>query len=269
MKRGVLTILMSGLALTAGLAAWPPVVPARAETPLLQTGLAQGATGEVPATRAKAAAAKAPARPADAGSASARPADIKKPEVRKTDTKSAPAFKPALTEEQALAFAREHHPELASLLDMLRGMDRKHYEDALRDLTRDIERLARGDRDTERYALSLELWKLDSRIRLDVARHRMSGASEFEASVRPLVQQRHDVRIRLLELDRRRSAERVARLDQELATLRARPEERTAQEITVLKKSVAGAARKGSDNKPKAAAVKPQSQPVAAGPPGS
>lgn len=143
-----------------------------------------------------------------------------------------------VSEAEALAFAREHHPELAHLLDALRGMERRHFDEALKELTREVERLVRmQERDPDRYPLSLELWKLDSRIRLEVARFSTSKNEDFTDRLKPLVHQRREVRLQLLELERSKAMERIARLDDQLTAMRNDPNEQLTQEINGLRKA--------------------------------
>ena len=141
--------------------------------------------------------------------------------------------------EDAMRFAREHHSELAELLEGLRKSDGRHFQAGLRALARDAERLEKMvDRKDERYPVSLELWKLDSRIRLEVARLSMSPDEDFEPRLRPLMEKRQAVRVQLLQRERRRSAERLAKYDEQLKTLQAGSNDLVGAEIERLKKTV-------------------------------
>ena len=147
-------------------------------------------------------------------------------------------------EETAIRFAREHHPELAELLEGLRKSDRQNYQAGLQDLVRDAERLGKMiERDQERYVASLDSWKLDSRIRLEIARLSMSPGEDFEPRLRPLMEERQAVRKLLLELDRKRLTERLARTNEQLSTLEDSPEGLITAEIDRLRKLVSSRAR--------------------------
>jgi len=182
-----------------------------------------------------------PAKPA---SASARPTAAKSPSRQPGEESKAAGTTGKVSEAVSLAFAREHHPELAQLLDTLRGMDRRHFDDALRDLSRDVERLMRmRDREPDRYPLSLELWKLESRIRLEVARYSTTGNDDFQTRLKPLIDQRREARVKLLQLDRSKAVERLSRIDEQLTLLQSEPDKQTVHEISLLRKSVAAKAR--------------------------
>lgn len=146
--------------------------------------------------------------------------------------------------EAAVRFARKHHPELARLLDGLRKSNDRHYQAGLRALTRDAERLAKmGERKDERYPVSLELWKLDSRIRLEIARLSMSPDENFEPRLRPLMEKRQAARAQLVKVERQRTVERLAKYDEELKTLQSRSDGLVGAEIERLKKMMAARAR--------------------------
>ncbi|NQV28897.1 MAG: hypothetical protein HQ518_31470 [Rhodopirellula sp.] len=140
-------------------------------------------------------------------------------------------------EEVAVDFAREHHPELAALLEGLRKTDTRNFQAGLRELTRDAERLGKMlERKDDRYRISLELWKLDSRIRLEVARMSMSPGEDFELRLRPLMEQRQAVRLQLTLLEHQRTAERLAKYEEQLKTLQSGSDELIDSEIERLRK---------------------------------
>lgn len=146
--------------------------------------------------------------------------------------------------EAAVKFARKHHPELADLLEGLKKSDDRNFQAGLRVLTRDSERLRNmGERKDERYPISLELWKLDSRIRLEIARLSMSLDEDFEPRLRPLMEKRQAARVRLIKLERQRTAERLAKYDEQLKTLESKSDSLVGSEIDRLKKMMAARAR--------------------------
>lgn len=147
-------------------------------------------------------------------------------------------------EAQAVAFARSHHSELADLLEQLRQNSAAEYRKALQDLYRTADRLEKlRDRDAERYPLELELWKLESRIRLLTAQLLMGASVSLEADLKNLIVQRIELRSRILQLDRERATQRIATIDRELETLRADPEAAALRELDRLKKNAAKVAR--------------------------
>lgn len=150
-----------------------------------------------------------------------------------------------------MRFARKHHSELAELLEGLRKSNGRHFQAGLRVLTRDAERLEKMvDRKDERYPVSLNLWKLDSRIRLEIARLSMSPGEDFEPRLRPLMEERQLARVRLLQMERRRSAERLAKYDEQLKTLQTGSDDLVSSEIERLKKTVALRAKAKSSRTP-------------------
>ena len=180
----------------------------------------------------------------------------KKPDPKSAARAVEKLAEPMLDEKSALKFASEHHPELADLLQALRKSGKAQYQAALSELARDSERLAKlADRDRDRYGPSLSVWKLDSRIRLEMARFAMSEDPARETRIRELLQQRHEARRSLLQLDRKRTAARAAKIDEQLAALGDVSKERATVEFERLKKSVAGKGRTKSP-KPEVAATK-------------
>ncbi|MBI1310919.1 hypothetical protein GC176_06385 [bacterium] len=142
-------------------------------------------------------------------------------------------------EKAALGFARAQHPELADLLDALRRSNLPAYQSALRDVSRDAERLKKmAERDAERYQLSLQIWNLDSRIRLEIARLSMSSDSEVESRLRPMIEERQAVRIALLEVDYQRQKERFEKVSEQLAATRKSSDDRVAAEIDRIQRLI-------------------------------
>lgn len=124
-------------------------------------------------------------------------------------------------EAAALTFAGRHHPELVSLLNQLKQRDAKKYQAATTELFRTSERLARyQDRQPDRYQTELETWKIDSRVRLLVARSVKGMEEETRQQVRELLMQRNDLRREQLIRDRDKLQERVARMNEQIVQLK-------------------------------------------------
>mgnify|MGYP001126223202 CR=1 FL=1 len=204
-------------ALTTALAADPP----KASRPVAQAAPAKGAAAKAAprAAAQNAATDKAAQTPVRA----ARPLEIT-PE----------------REAIALSFAQEHHPEMAALLGHLKRSNKRQYERAIRELFRTSERLAQAkERDDARYELDLEIWKVESQIRLLVARLTMSpGDVEMQEKLRSLLMERVDLRIRRQRMDRDRLAARVQRLDENIASLESEREALVDQSYAKLIESV-------------------------------
>lgn len=142
-------------------------------------------------------------------------------------------------EASALGFAKEHHRELHTLLLQLREMDRRQYQSAIEELSRTNERLARSqERQPDRYASELEIWKIDSRVRLLVARSVAGMEEETRAQLKSLLIQRNLVRTAQLKSDHEKLQERLTRLQEQITQLEDAPEEAAERELQRLMRSV-------------------------------
>lgn len=129
-----------------------------------------------------------------------------------TSTKVAPrkSLLDDTARESALAFARDHHPELAGLLKQLRTRNEREFDRAARQIVMTADRLAKmKDRDPVRYEIQLDTWKLDSRIKLLAARLSMGEDPALEEQLEELVVERLDVRVRQLRHDREQLEQRL------------------------------------------------------------
>jgi hypothetical protein len=159
-------------------------------------------------------------------------------------------------EAAAMTFARLHHPELAKLVTKLKKRKARQYDQAVRQLFQTSERLARTrDKAPDRYELSLESWKLDSRIRLMAARMTMSTNSRLEEELKELLRAKASVRLRQLTKERDRLAERLQRVDALIQRIDSDPDASMKKELQRIKRSFLA---RGSRNK------KPSARPVAA-----
>jgi len=161
---------------------------------------------------------------------------------RKTTPKKIPIT--AQREKLALNFSRKHHPELADLLNGLRATNRTHYENGLRELARDADRLGKLEqRDDGRFSLSLQIWKLDSRIRLEAARFSLNPSPEIEDELRRLMLDRQTARLEYLKLERQRMQIRIDRLNDQIRTASKNPEHVVSTELDRLRKLLAAKGR--------------------------
>ncbi|MBI1346518.1 hypothetical protein GC163_09535 [bacterium] len=158
------------------------------------------------------------------------------------------------TTKSAVAFAREHHPELADLLEQLRKNAPKEFAAAISDLDKSRQRIARNKESSERYRLELEEWKLNSRIRLLVARLAMGQDSAIEDELRTAIEQRTQLRLELLEEERARLQQRIEKLNEQIAQQKQRSIEQVDKELAALLKSTTTTATKAKDG----AGVKPK-----------
>ena len=150
---------------------------------------------------------------------------------------------PGLTPEReaaAMTFVRQHHAELVDLLRYLKDEEPQAYRQAVLDLFRASERLAQAqERDYERYELELAIWKTESRIELLAARVKMAGrdSPEGQALLSQLARQledRHDLKMQRLALDRQRILERLERIEKQLESMEANRASAIERELTRL-----------------------------------
>ena len=149
----------------------------------------------------------------------------------------------AITPEREAAvtvFVEKNHPELKELLTYLRDNRRKDYERAIRELSRDAERISQlKDRDAKQYDLELKAWTIKSRIQLLAAHLAMGDKEEIRNQLRTLLNEQMDVRAALLKRERERANERLAKIDQDLSRLENEREKIVENQLKVLTKSAA------------------------------
>lgn len=175
--------------------------------------------------------------------ANERPAVKNKPNGRNTAKARAkdaaiPAFTPE-RETAALSFVREHHAEVADLLENLRKTRPEQYRRAARELFRASERVAQWkDRDPTRYELELQTWKINSRIQLLLARSTMSPDIDVDAELRSLLAERIDVRLKLRRHDRELAAKRLADIDSDIDRLARQRDAAVERQLAQMRQGV-------------------------------
>jgi hypothetical protein len=187
--------------------------------------------------------------------AATKPAPVSQPKIAKT-----PAMLAAEREAGAMAFAQEHHPELAALIDKLRHDNRREYERALRELSQARERLMRLKKQSaEQYGLALAAWKLDSRAQLLAARMTVSLTPGLKAELRQLLSERAVIRLKEYQSERARLQDRLTKLNTWIDALEADKNAVVEKDLQRVMKSVARSRR--PTNRP---ANKPSQPSVAA-----
>ncbi|HET6425260.1 MAG TPA: hypothetical protein VFG20_16350 [Planctomycetaceae bacterium] len=145
-------------------------------------------------------------------------------------------------EAAAMEFARTHHPELASLLEQLKTNAPSEYRSAILDIDKARERLEKSREKTpERAAIELAEWKVNSRIRLLVARMSMGGDSSLEADLKAALRERADLRVQLLTDERDRLRRRLDKLDDTIADHQRRASDQVEKEFVGLKRNATAA----------------------------
>jgi hypothetical protein len=122
--------------------------------------------------------------------------------VRKSASAPVPEMD-AVLEADALTFVREHHPELAKVLETLKPMNLAEYRKAIIELSQVSRTLAElKGRNPKRYDLILEGWKAKSRVELLAAQLAGSPTEELRSQLRlaieakvesEILRQRHEL----------------------------------------------------------------------------
>lgn len=166
-----------------------------------------------------------------------------------------PAFTPE-REAAALAFVQANHPELAAVLTQLKGMQRAQYENAIRDLFRVSEELAKAkEQDPQRYAVELQVWQTKSRVQLLAARASISDDPALEAELRAALERQTDAQKAQLAAQRDQAAERLKKLDDSLANLERDRKKQVDKQLAGIMRDARrhNAANKKTNKKPAAA----------------
>lgn len=177
----------------------------------------KGAGQKATATRGSAGkTAEAKAGPKEAGN---KKADSPNTTARTTRPSSRPAINklPAADVESAMDFAREHHPELARLLEKLRGKSDIEFHRGVREVHTAAARLERyREKQPARFESGLRDWKRDSEIRLLSAKWIVSGDDKLEKRIQQLLRDRMESRIETMKAERKRLAARLEQLEQQI-----------------------------------------------------
>ena len=163
-------------------------------------------------------------------------ADAPKPVDKSADKKVRPEFSESDLV-ATMAFASEHHPELARLLEHLRKSRSNEFQRAARELNQQILVLEKiKEKNPARYEHQLQLWKEDSQIRVLVAKWSLSKDEDIEKQIRRLLQQRRDTKVAQLKAEQKRLAEQLQKVDKQLTTLSEMPDSQIDREWEQLAK---------------------------------
>ena len=117
-----------------------------------------------------------------------------------------------------MAFASEHHPELARLLEHLRKSRSNEFQRAARELNQQMQVLEKlKERNSPRFENQLKLWKVDSQIRVLVAKWSHSKDKAFEHQIRQLLQQRRDTKLAQLKAESQRLTDQLRKVETQMA----------------------------------------------------
>jgi hypothetical protein len=147
-------------------------------------------------------------------------------------------------EKVALAFVREHHPELASLLEQLKAMRPEEYSRAIGELfqvSRSLEELK--DRNPRQYEISLEGWKAKSKAELLGARLISSPSPELESQLRVALEHQFDLEIRTQELLEEQLKARLSQVEKTVKRMKDDRDRRIDARLQELQKKARRARR--------------------------
>ena len=128
-------------------------------------------------------------------------------------------------EAAALAFVRENHPELASLLRQLKAMKPAEYDRAVRELAQVSKTLAAlKTRNPQAYEYGLNVWKARSRVELLTAKlaSAPSPSPELESQLRRAVEDQLESEIRQQKFERDQAEARLKKLRENIDRLESR-----------------------------------------------
>lgn len=138
-------------------------------------------------------------------------------------------------ERHATAFVADHHSELGTLLTFLKERRPAEYQRAILEVANVAERLDRlKQRDREKYAIEVEIWKLNSRAKLVAAKIKLGKESGLEQELKGLIREQMVLRRANLELDRRRVQERQDKLNEQIARIDAQIEDEVERQYSIM-----------------------------------
>lgn len=165
------------------------------------------------------------------------------------EREAAPATPFEVLEQDAIAFVKEHHPELVSLLQTLKPMSQKEYQTAIRDIAKTRKRLEMLlKREVESHSLELESWKLQSKIDLLLAKGVAGDKSFDKEGLRSLLKNQVENQKKRWKLEQASLLKREQQLSDLLSKTEGHEQERIEQQLTTLMKRMENK-EKASKNK--------------------
>jgi hypothetical protein len=162
----------------------------------------------------------------------------------------APAFSPE-REDAALGFVREHYPELASLLDRLKPMNRDEYEKAIVELDDVREALAKlQQKDPERSDLALRAWKARSQVELLVAQLARTPSRRLEKQLRQAVRDQIEVELLQQRYERDQAEARLRKLNDAVEQMEKSRDRQADARYEALVKKAQRSRTKGAPDSP-------------------
>ena len=161
------------------------------------------------------------------------------PSATKKEAKARPAQR--ITPEReaaALSFVQRNLAELAELLGYLKSSQPEEYDRAIRDIFRATERLALiQERDSLQYELEVEAWTAQSRVQLLAAKLKMGSSDELKGQLRAALATQNETKLALLKHERQKFADRLSRLENEIARFETDREQVINKQLNLLAKA--------------------------------
>lgn len=166
----------------------------------------------------------------------AKPAVTAKVRARKFAAKQKETT-PEEREKNALAFVKEHHPELAEILAGLKENKPHEFQRGLREIQGVSQRIAKfREKQPERYALEVQVWKAGSRARLLAAQGAMDDAAsdELKEKIKSELLSQEEGKLKLLEYEQAELQKRLETVQGKLKNGRDGIETRVDQGVDKL-----------------------------------
>ncbi|MCU0711342.1 MAG: hypothetical protein MUC43_04745 [Pirellula sp.] len=154
-------------------------------------------------------------------------------------------------EQQAAAFIRSHHPELATLLEVLKTSDLAKYNSAIKDVSKVIKRLEGArKRDEKLYTLEVEGWKIQSKIDLLLAKGVAKDKNFKESDLKQLLDNRIDNQIQRNNREIELIDQRKVSLVESVAKLKSNRQSQVDKQYANMLKRLRGEKPKVKDQEP-------------------
>jgi cellobiose-specific phosphotransferase system component IIA len=175
-------------------------------------------------------------------------------QVAKADPNDKNASPPSafeLMESEAMSFVKQHHPELFSLLQLLKAMKEKEFEVAIRDIDKARKRLdSLSKSDSERHQIELDSWKIQSKIDLLLAKGFAQDKAFNAKTLRGLIKDQVENQKRRLKNEQSNLLKRKRQIDEQLVKFEGQESERVDQQFAALMKRVDAKVGKPAKAKP-------------------
>lgn len=130
------------------------------------------------------------------------------------------------------AFVREHHPEIEKYLKELKKNSPQLYRRGVSEIARNANRLeALKARNPELHQQMLEIWKIESRIKLAAARFALTENEKFKIELESLVEKRLELQKTRLYSERERLEERLSKLNTQIESFESTKDDMAKKRI--------------------------------------